>query len=172
MQFRPVDGSRVNAAAAQRSGEIVYELAKNGTTVTAETFLMKAKKEPKTSPIVSYFKSWNTRKSAEAFWLEQARLLMRSFTVVTIEEGEPVERRGAYFVPGSKGYVVTSHIRKSEAEYLSLVAEAERQAVSYYRRFSTILRLSDKHQTLSIARILRVIEVELRDEIEGKNAAE
>jgi hypothetical protein len=173
MQFKAIDGSRVSNDAAQRSGEIFYALATERQAVTAEDFLERARAEPTDSPLLPYYDNWDVKTSARERWLEQSRLLMRSFEVITVVEGETVMARGAYYVPDAGGYLPTvtkgavRSLAESKEHTISLARYAASAAISYYRRYSSILRLvgDEDVMTRKVQKLLRAIEEEFQDKM-------
>ncbi len=149
--------SFVSDDVAQRVGEIFYELRSDGV-VTPEAFVARARAEPKRSEMVKrHFDGWDAGAAAEKQWLDSARMLMRSFSVLTLVKGEPVKSRGAYYVPASHGYLAREDIRANEESAVSLVDLARREIVEYFQRYSSILDLTQRDADADVRELLELI---------------
>lgn len=130
---------------AQVVGERVAEInARIGETFSPKDVIEDAR--PKNSPLHPCFE-WSNKKAADAWRQEQARYLIRSLEIVTIQENAEPVRELAYVSVGENkvggsAYIPTSVAMTSEAWSDKVIADARAQLAGWRRRYGHLATIA------------------------------
>jgi hypothetical protein len=140
--YLPKRGSRLNKAQAQLFGEVIERLRTYGDGDIAKSIVDEAR-SPR-SPLHDFFE-WNDTKAAEAYRRSQARQYVRSIEVKITRMGTTLQTRA--FVPTYRqggGEVTNIGTALSDVDLMRrLLAEAQREADIFRRRFETLRSLAE-----------------------------
>ncbi len=161
--YKAKTGARIKDADAMVIGPICEDLARLNGVARPED-LLSAARDPE-HPAHKFF-DWNDASAAEAYRVDQARYLMRSYTVVLQRSETKQEVRGLQYVDSKGGYVPSSVVFDDTDMTQEVVERAKREATSWYHRHQQLRSLAD------LAGVFDAIEESIVKAVPSEAAAE
>lgn len=131
------------AVSAEKVGNHLRKLEEQNGTVTSEMFLESARSED--SEMHCLFE-WNDPTAAEAFRLQQARVIIASLRVTVEEEEEEVEpvivRAFVKTDEEQKGYINISKAMSDEDMRNSVLEDAKKELAWFVNKYNSLKELS------------------------------
>jgi hypothetical protein len=138
--YKAIAGSRIKDADAMIVGPVCESLARRHGVARPEDLLTESR-DPK-SPTHRFFE-WDNSKAAEAYRVDQARYLMRSYTVVLERSETKQEVRGLQYVDSKGGYVPSAIVFSDGNMTHEVVERAKREAASWYHRHQQLRAVAE-----------------------------
>ena len=138
--FKAREGSRLKDADAMVIGPVCEDLARRNGVARPEDLLSVARDA--SHPTHRFFE-WRDDVAAEAYRLDQARYLMRSYTVVIEKQDVTQEVRGLQFVDSKGGYVPSGVVFSDADMTREVVENAKREATSWYHRHQQLRKVAE-----------------------------
>jgi hypothetical protein len=138
--YKARDGSRLKDSDAMIIGPVCEDLARRNGVARAEDLLSVARDAQ--HPTHRFFE-WRDDVAAEAYRLDQARYLMRSYTVVIEKQDVAQEIRGLQFVDSKGGYVPTAVVFNDADMTREVIESAKKEAASWYHRHQRLRTLAE-----------------------------
>lgn len=137
--YKATEGARISDAEAELYGTRLSELEETHGAITPLIIVEDAK--DKASPLHAYFE-WNNRKAAEAYRIEQAKLLIRSIATIIVETTnrgmEEKKIRIWHSVRNASGenvYVDLENARENDDYMRQIIAYAWQQLEGWRERY-------------------------------------
>lgn len=134
---------------------VVRELERiedNDGIITPEAVIESAK--PVSSPLHGYFE-WNNNKAADKYRLAQARMLIRSVSVVYEMNGDGRHSRGFVNMmvqtgskPAERGYIGIARVMSDDELRAQLLEQAKQEAKEWRQRYNNLAELANVFEAI------------------------
>ena len=134
-------GARIKGD-AQKSGELLEQLAATEEALTAET-LLEANK-PKSAPLHNDYE-WSDKKAAHEWRLHQSRNFIHSIVTVEVQEdqntAQPEPQRAFFITTEKHKYEPLAVIVKEQSKYDRLLETALSELLAFKRKYEALKEL-------------------------------
>jgi hypothetical protein len=135
--YKPRVGSQLSKKDAQLVGQVCDEFCKRRGGVGRPEDLVAEVKKNKQHPLRKFFE-WDLAKAAQKHWVETARRLMTSYTIVIEKREIECDVRGLQYVDSKRGYVPTSIVITDVDMSAEVLARAKRELSSFFHRYNNL----------------------------------